>query len=78
MKFARTRRTRLTTKSSLADVQQAELARVEGGMINLAQFGVGYCSKFTLGPHVGDPDPYSDDHLYPGLGMQADNVTPLT
>jgi hypothetical protein len=45
--------------------------------MNLAPFSVGYYNKFTIGPHVGDPDPYCDDRFYPGLGMQADNVTPL-
>jgi hypothetical protein len=78
MKFARTRPTSLSASTSLEGLQPAELARVEGGMMNLARFGVGYYNNFTIGPNVGDPDPYNDDHYYPGLGMQADNITRLT
>jgi hypothetical protein len=70
-------RTRGTSESALVDVQLSELGQIEGGRMNLAPFSVGYYNKFTIGPHVGDPDPYCDDRFYPGLGMQADNVTPL-
>jgi hypothetical protein len=77
MKSSRARRGVATAAGPLPNVEPSDLVQIEGGRINLAQFGVSRYN-LTLGPRVGDPDPYNDDCFYPGLGMQADNVTPLT